>query len=237
MTTLYNKSRLGFALAAIGVYVMGASIADGLSLQIGYPKSLTLLFHIIYAALLLGWIIKNGLGKEYGLCRGRLPAVAYLILAGVSSVNLWFGLGMNMPLTETLLFIGSMLCVGFLEELIFRGLLFRAMEKDGLRMAIAVSSITFGIGHIVNLFNASGAALGETVWQIISAAAIGFFFVALFLKSGSLLPCIISHSFINCSSAFANPSAMTGWRNGAVSAGVSLLAFFGAIWLLRRKEN
>ena len=51
----------------------------------------------------------------------------------------------------------SMLFVGVLEEVIFRGLLFLAMAKDSMKAAVIVSSVTFGMGHIVNLL--SGAPL------------------------------------------------------------------------------
>ena len=43
-----------------------------------------------------------------------------------------------------------MLCVGFMEEVIFRGLLFKAIAKDNAKMAIVISSVTFGLGHVLN---------------------------------------------------------------------------------------
>jgi membrane protease YdiL (CAAX protease family) len=101
-----------------------------------------------------------------------------------------------------------MLCVGFLEEVIFRGFLFRAMEKDGVRSAIIVSSVTFGIGHIVNLINGSGATLIPNLCQVVSAIAIGFLFVIIFYRGKSLIPCVLAHQFINVSSFFANESAI-----------------------------
>ena len=53
-----------------------------------------------------------------------------------------------------------MLCVGFAEEVIFRGFLFRAMEKDNVKTAIIGSSVTFGLGHVLNLVNGSGMRQG-----------------------------------------------------------------------------
>ena len=88
--------------------------------------------------------------------------------------------------------------VGFLEEMIFRGYLFRAMYKNNVKAAIIVSGITFGMGHIVNLLN--GAKLLPTLMQIVYATAIGFLFTIIFVKSGSIIPCIISHAFINLTS-------------------------------------
>ena len=93
-----------------------------------------------------------------------------------------------------------MLCVGFLEELIFRGFLFAGMAKKNLRSAIIVSSVTFGIGHIVNLLN--GKPLVETLAQILFAIMVGFTLVILFYKGKSLVPCIVFHSLNNALSAF-----------------------------------
>ena len=101
------------------------------------------------------------------------------------------------------LYIISMCCVGFLEEVIFRGLLFRAMEKENLRSAIIVSSLTFGIGHIVNLFNGSGRDLASTLIQIVFAILIGFILVLIFYHGKSLVPCILFHSANNALKVFA----------------------------------
>ena len=93
-----------------------------------------------------------------------------------------------------------MICVGFLEEIIFRGFLFKMMENDNVKKAIIVTSLTFGLGHIVNLFN--GADLVPTLIQICCAITIGFLFVTIFQKGKSLIPCIIAHIVINSTSIF-----------------------------------
>lgn len=84
-----------------------------------------------------------------------------------------------------------MLCVGFTEEVIFRGFLFRALAKDNVKTAMIVSGITFGIGHLLNLVNGSGMELAANLSQVAGATAFGFLFVILFYRSGSLLPCIM----------------------------------------------
>ena len=104
---------------------------------------------------------------------------------------------------EAVMYIISMCCVGFLEEVIFRGLLFRAMEKDNLKSAIIVSSLTFGIGHIVNLFNGSGRDLTLTLIQIVFAVLVGFVLVWIFYHGKSLVPCILFHSANNAFKVFA----------------------------------
>lgn len=139
--------------------------------------------------------------------------------------------GPNQPPLETVLYVLSMFCVGFLEELIFRGLLFQAMAKDGVRSAVVVSSVTFGIGHIVNLFNGSGAELLPNLLQVVYAVAVGFAFVMIFCRTKSLVPCIITHSVFNGLSAFAKVAAETMQRQ--VISGVLLAVIAGGYaWYL-----
>ena len=93
-----------------------------------------------------------------------------------------------------------MINIGFIEEIIFRGFLFKMMSKDNVKIAIIVSSITFGMGHIINLFN--GAQIIQTLLQICYATSVGYLFVTIFHKSKSLIPCIITHSLVNSLSIF-----------------------------------
>ena len=116
---------------------------------------------------------------------------------------------MNYTIIESVFLAGSMVCVGFLEEIIFRGFLFKAMAKDSIKAAIIVSSVTFGIGHIINLFNGNSDDPVATICQIFYAMAIGFLFVVIFYRGGTLWPCIITHSIVNGFSVFADESKMT----------------------------
>ncbi len=138
----------------------------------------------------------------YGLTKAEKPKrfLYFLPLVLIVSVNLWSGININNTPKEIIFHILTMLNVGFIEEIIFRGYLFRMMAKDNVTAAVAVSSITFGIGHIVNLFN--GAELIPTLLQICYAMSVGYLFVVIFRKSKSIIPCIIAHSFNNALSVF-----------------------------------
>lgn len=81
-----------------------------------------------------------------------------------------------------------MLCVGFLEETIFRGLPFTAIAKDNLKSAVIISSVTFGIGHIINLFNGSGMDLVNNLCRIVFAVAVGFPAVTFFIAAEVCCP-------------------------------------------------
>ena len=133
----------------------------------------------------------------------------YIPVIILLTANMWYGFRVNMSLLETILYILSMFCVGFLEELIFRGLLFNAMLKNGKNSAIIVSSVTFGVGHIINLINGSGAELLPNLLQVVYAIAVGFMFMMIYYRTKSLLPCIITHGVFNALSAFANETGLT----------------------------
>lgn len=89
------------------------------------------------------------------------------------------------------------------------GGLFAAIAKDNIKSAVVISSVTFGIGHIINLFNGSGMDLVNNLCQIVFAIAVGFLLVTIFYRGGSLLPCILVHSAINTLGTFANDAGLT----------------------------
>ena len=241
MKKLYKKSEIWFALAWIIAYVVLASTGDDISADLGIDKIVTLPILIAMSVGLYLFVRKNGLAEKYGLCKPQLPAgkmLYYIPLWLLLTANLWYGVAMNMSPQETVLYVLAMFCVGFLEELIFRGLLFRAMARNGVKSAIIVSSVTFGIGHIVNQINGSGAELLPNLLQVLYAVAIGFAFVMIYCRTKSLMPCIIVHSVFNGLSAFANEAVMTPGRQ--IISGVLLAVIAGgyALYLaLAAKEE
>ena len=212
MKKLYDKSRLAFAITWIVAYCVLMSIGDGLSENIGISKSVTLPIALTMSAVLLIFIKRNGLGNEYGLCKSKVPArkmLFYIPLIILPAVNIFSELTPSLSVIETILYTLTMLCVGFLEEIIFRGLLFKSMAENGIKSAIIVSSITFGMGHIINLINGSGAELLPNILQVIYATAAGFMLVMIFHKTGSLIPCILFHGIFNALSVFADESVLS----------------------------
>ena len=229
---LYEKSYIWFSVAWIIAYCVLMSVGDALSEAIGIQKIITLPIAIGLCLLLFFFLKKNGLLKEYGICRPLASARAmlyYIPVLVMLTANLWFGVTLNCGPLETALYILTMFGVGFLEEVIFRGLLFGAMRKDNLMIAVVVSSITFGMGHIINLINGSGAELIPNLLQVVYAIAIGFAFVMIYCRTKSLIPCILTHSIFNGLSAFANEAAMTPQRE--IISGI-LLAVIGGGYAL-----
>lgn len=212
MKKLYEKSELTFAIVWIVVYCVLQSLANPLNKRIGVDYSASAAFCVLQTIVLLTFVLKNKLQKRYGLCKSPVPAwrfLFYLPLVVLASGNLWNGVAVNYPTAAMVCRIVCMLCVGFLEEVIFRGLLFMAIAKSNIKSAVIISSDTFGIGHIINLFNGSGMDLLNNLCQIVFAIAVGFLLVTLFYRGGSLLPCILVHSAINTLGTFANDTNLT----------------------------
>lgn len=236
MKKLYEKSESTFAIVWIIAYVVLFSAADSFSKSLGFEKIITAPVGIFLALFLFAWIRKNGLLEKYGLCpfQGNWQSYLYFIpLLLIMSTNLWNGVVMNVSAGEAMLHILSMLCVGFIEEVIFRGLLFKAICKSNVKQAVLISSITFGIGHIVNLLN--GAEFFPTLLQICYAIAIGFLFIIIFYKGKSLWPCIITHCIVNSLSIFSVPGSQM--FHIATSAALCVLSIGYALWILTKSES
>ncbi len=211
MKKIYEKNPLAFALMWISIYCAVQSTGNILSDKIKVYESANAVLSLVQTVFMICWLNKYDLMKVFGLnkpiqsCKKML---FYLPLILICTNNLWNGWTMNLTPVALAFHIVLMVCVGFLEELIFRGFLFEAMAKDGMKSAILVSSITFGLGHVFNLFNGRGMNFTEVMVQSTMAIAFGFLFVMVYLRSGSLIPCMIAHAAINISSAFANKETM-----------------------------
>lgn len=210
MEKLYKKNKVLFAVVWIVLYCVLASYAQN-------SFGINSIYHVavlaLIAAPLTGFIDMNQLHDEIGLKGWPKDAKRYqyfIPMWVLATGNLWGGIVMNYKGLELLYAVLSMALVGYIEEIIFRGLLFRAMiPGSGIKVAVIVSAVTFGIGHIINLL--TGQASVETVIQIIFALAWGFLFTMVYYKSGNLLPCIIAHAMIDVLSVFSRDSVVLGW--------------------------
>lgn len=203
---LFEKRETLFAVIWIIAYVVGMSAIQSAAENAALAKGLLAGYGLVLSVVFSVFAVKNGLCGYFGMCAPKLSAremLFYIPLIVTASVNLWFGVQLNHTPLESALNVVSMVFVGFLEEVIFRGMLFRAMCRTNVKAAFIVTSLTFGAGHIVNLVNNSGQSVTETLAQIAYACAIGFAFAAVAYFSGSIIPCIITHIVINSLSTFA----------------------------------
>ena len=196
---IFEKHETLFCILLIVLYVV---INSFLMQSFGVTDYRSTIINTVLSLLLIALVICLKRVSYYGLTKVKNPKryLYFIPLALIVSVNLWNGININNTKTQIIFHILTMLNIGFIEEIIFRGFLFKMMEKDSPKLAIIVSSLTFGIGHIINLIN--GADLVPTLFQICYAISIGYLFVIIFYKSKSIVPCIIAHSLNNALSIF-----------------------------------
>ena len=210
MRKFYETKPVLFAILWIVVYVVLIAPLRG---RFGDGSLQMLLGLVAISAALLAVIRLLGIQKELGMTRWLQNGRALLWLLPMwvlSTGNLWGGVSLRYDAITSVMAVLSFLLVGVAEEIIFRGFLFNGMRKAGrLTVAIVVSAITFGMGHIVNLL--TGHATAETLVQMIFAVAWGFLFTFAYLKGGSLLPCIAIHGLIDAFSVFARDNAAADW--------------------------
>ena len=199
MKKIFKKYETLFCILLIIVYI----VVNSYCIQnFGIEDYRSTIINTIFSISLVILIKILKRTSYYGLTKvTKLKEYLYFIpLLLIVSVNLWNGININNSMAEIVFYILTMINVGFIEEIIFRGFLFKMMAKDNVKSAIIVSAVTFGIGHIINLLN--GADLIPTLMQVCYAISIGYLFVIIFYKSKSLVPCIITHSVVNSLSIF-----------------------------------
>lgn len=199
MKKMFEKHETLFCILLIILYV----IINSFCVQnFGFTSCEGFVVNTVFSLSLIGIVMALNGTSYYGLRRveDSKRYLYFIPLVIIATVNLWNGININNSKSEIVFHVLTMINIGFIEEIIFRGFLFRMMEKQNVKGAIHISAITFGIGHVVNLLN--GADLIPTLIQICYAISIGYLFVIMFHKSKSLIPCIITHSITNSLSIF-----------------------------------
>ena len=231
MRKLYEKHEILFAVLWILLYCLVMSAIRGqFGLDSPWMPPALLLIAAAATALVLAWRLK----EKYGLAGWPKDTKRFLWFIPmwiVATGNLWDGIAPSYQGMGQVFAVLSMLLVGYVEELLFRGFLFKALLADGKKVAaIVISSVTFGLGHIINLL--SGQATFETLVQIVFAISWGFIFTMVFFKCGSLFPCILAHSMIDVLSLFGADNALVDW----ISIGATILvAIFYGLYLSKLK--
>lgn len=212
MYTLYKKSELWFSLIFIFIFSVLQSLSIQGNKKIGIEYAVSAVSTLVLAVCIYWFIKRNALKEYYGFRRLQVPykhLLYFIPLIVLTSINLWNGVKVNLPVADSICYLVYMLGVGFVEEVLFRGFLFKALSRDNVKMAVIISSLTFGLGHLFNLLNGSGMTLVANLCQVVGAVSVGLLFVIILLRGGSILPCIATHAAIDMVSLFANEDGLT----------------------------
>lgn len=180
-------------LAAILVFLLAGTAVTLMKLA---PWSLHIIAFSALACICITLLIKNHWWREVGfrppyqrslLWLFWLPFVPVIgnLLDGVQAIDT----------AQILLFLTIAALSGFAEEMLFRGLILRALLPTGIWRAALISAALFGTMHILNVLNMANPV--QALLQVGYAAAIGFCYAALVIRTGTIWPLILAHSLTN----------------------------------------
>ena len=208
MLKLMEKNPVLHAVVWVVIYVALVNVGDALSdmMKIAWLPTAVLL--ILLSFVLTGYLkhSKEGLGrlKLRGVSRqDSAQTLLYLPLIALAFIQFAAGPESSLSASDIAVICLLMAGTGFVEELLFRGLLFEGIRgKSGLNRAILISGVTFGLGHIVNLLRGYDAA--QMAGQIVLAVVIGLVLALLIALTKNLMPGILFHIIFNISGSVTN---------------------------------
>lgn len=241
-----------FVISLVILVIYLAIIMGGAKLEIGdgTMSQAEMVSRRISISLVLGFVFLSSVVAFFGWRRnaGIVPVrstksllilwLPVLFILGFFSVALLLGL----PPSKSILFVGiNTLLVGISEELAFRGILFSG-ARSALRPigAIALTSIIFGSVHILN--GITTGDWGSAAVQATAAAMSGLLFIAILIRTGSIIPAMIIHwlwdfgIFVlgNHSGRSAAPSPPDPTMMSVLTPVLFVMPnFLYALWLLR----
>lgn len=210
-----KKTRVILTILCLAIAFMDISGLPGILLKISFSDVdqyiIPLMINFIIIGILAMVVLKlfkvtynfgfSTSGLREGLKRYAIPG----IIAGVLSFAAFF-IGLfpfdYRPTVWKILIEGVLyyVGVGIVEEFYVRGLFLNIVEafadrkENRTEIAIIVSSVVFGLGHIPGM---SGMGMGVILFKVISTIGMGFYFGTIYKKTGNLWIPIIMHSFID----------------------------------------
>jgi len=154
-----------------------------------------------------------------------------------------------------LVFLIKSITVGVLEEVVFRGLIQGSMIKDfetkrkGIVVSGVLSSIIFGIAHIINI-GENYINFNGVIRQVFAATCLGTLFGVVLLRTRNIYPIIFIHSAISFFSLLGTlfpeyfPEKVYGEKSASelIVSSVFVILIFGsafliAMFLVRKEIN
>jgi membrane protease YdiL (CAAX protease family) len=183
-----------------------------------------------------------------------IALVALLVAGGVSAAGWWGAVGFTpvaqwrnaawfaLPALLTLLplvgglkplapemyvlLIAGYALTGFAEETMFRGVLVKILERRSAIETAAITAILFGLVHLSNIAIRGEPAIVAA--QAVGAAAFGFGYAALRMRTSALLPLIVTHMLTDLFLQMGNLPLIP------VAVTQDVVLFAAGLYLLRR---
>jgi len=200
-----------------------------------------------------GYLIYKNKGSIKESIIVSLPFIIYIFYIGSSLLASHIVEGYEFVSIENIIVVSLFyIFVGIFEDFLIRGLSLNILlekygsTKKGILLSVFLSSLFFGMIHFSNLF--TGASFQGVLIQVITATCVGFYFSAIYLRSGNVWTPALLHGFydvaVSISSFFvinevvdttveyAESISNYSWANLVVGVVYLVLAAF----LLRNKK-
>lgn len=140
MKTLFEKHETLFYILLIVLYVsVNSYCIQNFGINDYRSTIINTMFSILLITLMI--ILKKTPYYEITKVTNIKKYLYFIPLLIISSVNLWGGINITNFKDEIIFHILTMINVGFIEKIIFRGFLFKMMDKKNVKNAIIVSSV------------------------------------------------------------------------------------------------
>lgn len=232
-----------FLIVMLLLLVNGSGVV--IARQVGLsPTALALYTELLLTAVLIVIVSKLRWWEKIGFRKADRPAQLWLFVPSLALFigNLTFGVYVTQPgalLSFALLAATS----GFVEEVIFRGLILHSLLPRGRWTAVLVTTAIFGFAHAGNAL--AGAHAVAVIVQVAYALAIGFGFAAMVVKGRLIWPLIVAHglgnfvAFINNDVSRAANSAAVPVDAHTLIVSVAYIVLFTSygLYLMRKRTN
>jgi membrane protease YdiL (CAAX protease family) len=137
--------------------------------------------------------------------------------------------------SNILMVMGFSFFIGFSEELACRGVILPALMHKGKVPSIILSSMIFGLLHLMNLFK--GAGFEDTIIQIIFATCFGLTMAIVRYKTELLLPQILVHALWDFNSKISKSDNVSESYTMIFFISIALVILWGVFLTLREWKN
>lgn len=223
MVSIVERRPIAFSLG-FGAAMIGLTVVVRVGLETLVPSltlhGIGLVLNWLFVALVLGLVAWLGWWEKIRLtARVDRRALMYLLpFAAMVFVPLAFGSaipdvslvdGVTLPAWASLLVIvvGVALGAALSEEILYRGVMLRALEPRGRVIAVVLPALIFGLSHVSQVI--LGNSLTEWLPQMILIIPLGIGLGAVAFRLQSLWPLILWHFAVDVTGLLVeNPSPL-----------------------------
>lgn len=248
MNSIIERRPLTFTLG-ICVGVVGLAVVSRLVLVPLFPQltihGIGLVLNWLFVAFSIALVAWLGWWDEIRLTApvNRRALVYLLPLGAIVFLPVFFGMAvpevalvegetLSTWATVALIVVGVALGAALSEELLYRGVLLRALEPRGRLYAGVVTATVFGLTHVSQIVLGAPAVEWLVTMLLIVPTGVGLAAVAFRLES--LWPLIVWHFAVD-STALHAASMPTAYI--AILIGLTVLVGAMGVWLLRQDDR